>query len=136
MAFQNRTVNDSGVNLGGLPVALAPITGTGVTPAQAASLAAPVLAMLAQFPYELDERGMLAYRTGTIALTHPAWLTYGPDHPLAGQPIQADWNNGDTITRHGGAPMPFIDMDRMPADVLNKLLKMLQQMAVNIASAT
>jgi hypothetical protein len=133
---QNRTINDSGVQLENLPHDLAPITGTGVTPAQAAALAAPLTAFIASLPYELDERGILAYRTNTLALSHPAYLTYGPGHPLAGQPINAGWNDGDYITKHGGAPMPFIDMDRMPVDVLNKLLKTLQNMAVTVASAT
>lgn len=132
----NRTIQDSGVQLENLPHDLPAITGTGVTPAQAAALAAPITAFLASLPYELDERGILAYRTNTLALSHPAYLTYGPGHPLAGQPINAGWNDGDYITQHGGAPMPFIDLDRMPPDVLNKLLKIFQNLAVTVASAT
>ena len=132
----NRTINDSGVQLENLPHDLPPIVSTGVSLAQAAALAAPITAFLASLPYELDERGVLAYRTNTLALSHPAYLRYGPGHPLAGQPINAGWNDGDYITQHGGAPMPFIDMDRIPADMLNKLLKILQNMAVTIASAT
>ena len=125
----NRTINDSGVRLGGDLLGLPPVVGTGVTPAQAADMAGPLLAFMAMIPYQLDEFGTLAYKSNTRALTHAPELTYGPAHPLAGQPIVALYADGAYITRFGGAPMPFIDWDMFPPHTLEKLLAALQEVA-------
>ena len=133
---QNRTITDSGVQLSGNLFSFPPIVGTGVTPAQAAAMAAPLLAFLASLPYYLDEHGVIAYRTNTLALSHEPELTYGPGHPLAGQPIVAGYSDGDYITRFGGAPMPFIDMDTIPPYALQQWLNYLYGIRDAILNAT
>ena len=122
MTHENRTIHDTGVRLDGNLLDIATPSGTGVTPAQALALASPLTDFLNMIPYSLDEHGRIAYRTNTLAMTHTPVLTYAPGHPLAGQPILAGYNDGDYITRHGGAPMPFIDMDTIPPHALEKLL--------------
>lgn len=136
MSDRNRTINDSGVRLDGNLLALAAPTGTGVTPAQAADAAQPLLDFLAMIPYDLDEFGKIAYRTNTLTLDHAPELTYAPGHPLAGQPILADYSGGDYITRFGGAPMPFIDFDTIPPYALEKLLGALHEVRDAILNAT
>lgn len=134
--MQNRTISDSGVRLDGNLLDLPPIVGTGVTPAQAADMAGPLLALLAMIPYELDEQGRIAYKSNTRALTHPPELTYGPEHPLAGQPIEALYSDGAYITRWGGAPMPFIDWDMIPPIALENFLRALQEVVDAQVNAT
>lgn len=133
---KNRTISDSGVQLGGNLFAQIPVTGTGVTPAQATALAAPLLQFLNSLPATLDERGVLAYRTNTLALSHVPQLTYGPNHPNAGQLIFAGYSDGDYITRFGGAPMPFIDMDTIPPHALQMWLGFLHGVRDAILNAT
>ncbi len=133
---QNRTISDSGVQLGSTMFAQAPIAGTGVTPAQALAMAAPVMQFLASLPFYLDERGVLGYRTNTLALSHEPELVYGPGHPNAGQPILAGFSDGDYITRFGGAPMPFIDMDTIPPHALQMWLNYLYGIRDTILNAT
>lgn len=133
---RNRTAEDSGVIIDGPYFASTPITGLGVTPAQTAALAAPLLAFLQQIPYDLDEKGQLAHRKSTRALNHLAELVYAPDHPDAGQPVFAGLLDGDYITKYGGAPMPFIDMDRIHPDTLAIILSIMTTMATQIATAT
>jgi hypothetical protein len=135
MPYENRTIHDSGVRLDGNLLDIATPAGTGVTPAQAAALAAPLLDFLNMIPYSLDEHGRIAYRTNTLALTHQPILVYAPNHPLAGQPILAQYNDGDYITRHGGAPMPFIDFDTIPPYALEKLLGALYEIRNAILNA-
>ena len=134
--MQNRTISDSGVQLSGDLLNLPAVTGTGVTPAQAADVAGPLLAFLAMIPYELDQYGRVAYKSNTRALTHAPELTYGPEHPLAGQTIDALYSDGAYITRFGGAPMPFIDWDFIPPITMEKLLQALTEIAQAQASAT
>jgi len=136
MPFNNRTITDSGVRLDGNLLDLAAPSGTGVTPAQAAALAGPLLDFLTMIPYELDEQGRIAYRTNTLALNHTPVLTYAPGHPLAGQPIVAGFSDGDYITRFGGAPMPFIDFDTISPFALEKLLGALYEIRDAIVNAT
>lgn len=133
--YRNRTIDDHGVQLSGELFDFPDIVGTGVTPAQAAALAAPLTAFLASIPYYLDEQNKLAYRTNTVALAHAPELVYAPHHPLAGQPIVADLDGGDYMTKHGGAPMPFIDMDLIDPESLRKLLIVLQAMQANVLNA-
>lgn len=136
MADRNRTIHDSGIRLDGDLLDVVTPTGTGVTPAQAAAMAQPLLDYLAMIPYELDEAGEIAYRTPTMTLTHAPELTYAPGHPLAGQPILADFNGGDYITRHGGAPMPFIDMDMISPHALKIMLQHLYKLRDAMLNAT
>jgi hypothetical protein len=136
MEFRNRTLEDSGVRLDGLPIEFVSATGTGITPTQAAAAAAPVLQFLSMFPYVLDEQGHIDYRTNTLALNHTPQLRYGPTHPKAGQLIEAGWNDGAYITRTNGAPMPFIDMDMWPPHTLEKVLAILTALAAAVASTT
>ena len=134
--MQNRTISDSGVQLGGTMFQPVPVTGTGVTTTQAAALAAPIMQFLASLPFTLDERGVLAYRTNTLALSHEPALTYGPGHPLEGQLIFAGYSDGDYITRFGGAPMPFIDMDNIPPHTLQMWLNFLYGIRNAVLNAT
>ena len=136
MADRNRTIHDSGIRLDGNLLDIVTPTATGVTPPQAGALAQPLLDYLACIPYELDEQGEIAYRTPTMTLTHTPELTYAANHPLAGQPILADFNGGDYITRHGGAPMPFIDMDMIPPHALKVFLQHLYEIRDAILNAT
>lgn len=136
MNDRNRTILDSGVQLSGDFPVVAPITGTGVTPAQAIALAAPIINFLASIPYELDEFGMIAYRTNTLAMNHLPELTYAANHPLAGQLILADLSGGDYATRHGGAPMPFIDMDMLSGHSLQVFLRLMYAQRDAILNAT
>ena len=133
---QNRTISDSGVRLGGDLHNFPVITGSGVSPAQALALAAPLIQFLNSIPYTLDEHGSIAYRTNTLALSHQPELTYGPTHPKAGQPIFAGYSDGDYITRFGGAPMPFIDMDHIPPAALQMFLIYLAGIRDTILNAT
>lgn len=133
---RNRTIDDSGVRLDGNMWDLPPITGTGVSNVQAAALAQPLLYWLQQLPYQLDEHGKIDYRSNTIALSHAPALTYGPGHPLVGQPIEALYSDGAYVQRYGGAPMPFIDFDSIPPYTLEMLLVLLNGIVQNIASAT
>jgi hypothetical protein len=132
----NRTLSDSGVRMSGDILNLAPITGTGVSSPQAAALAAPLIAWMQSLPYALDEHGKIGYKLPTIALNHAPILEYGAGHPNEGQPIVAEWNDGAYATLHGGAPMPFSDLDMIPPYALEVLLKVLTEISVNIASAT
>lgn len=136
MSKQNRTINDSGVRLDGNLLDLAPPAGTGVTPAQAAALAQPILDFLAMIPFDLDEHGKLAYRTATNTMTHTPVLLYAAGHPLAGQPILADFSGGDYITRFGGAPMPFVDFDTIPPYALEKILGAVHEIRNAVLNAT
>lgn len=136
MPWENRTIGDSGVVLDGSLFNFAPIVGTGVTPAQAAALAQPVQDFLDLLPYTLDEHNQLAYREHTIALHHAPELVYASYHPLAGQPIVADWNGGDRAIRYQGAPMPFIDMDFIDAHSLRNMLIMLYSVRDALLNAT
>lgn len=136
MADQNRTLSDSGVQLAGnLPI-VAAIVGTGVTPAAAILLAAPITDFLACIPYELDEFGEIAYRGNTNSLSHAPELTYAVGHPLAGQPIDADLSGGDYALRFGGAPMPFLDMDTISPFALKQWLKLMYAQRDAILNAT
>jgi len=136
MAYdRNRTIDDHGVVLNSTLFPFTAIVGTGVTPAQAAALAAPIAEFLGALPYYLDEHDRIAYRTNSLALTHAPELVYAAGHPLAGQPIVADLNGGDYQTKHGGAPMPFIDMDTIDPHALKNLLVILRDMQVAILNA-
>lgn len=132
---RNRTIDDSGVRLNGDMWDIPPITGTGVTPAQAAALAGPLALWLQQLPYQLDEHGRIDYRSNTLALSHKAQLTYGPPHPLAGQTIEALYSDGSYIQRFGGAPMPFIDFDQFPPHTLEMMLRLLNTIVQTMAAA-
>lgn len=136
MPYVNRTITDSGVQLDGNLFSPGIITGTGVTPAQAIALAAPLVAWLESIPYTLDERGVLSYRSGSVALTHAPELLYAPGHPKAGQPIFADYLDGDIITRYSGAPMPFLDFDTIDPHALKNLLNVLRSVRDAILNAT
>ena len=135
-APRNRTIDDSGVRLDGDLWDIPPITGTGVTPEQAAELVAPLLMWLDQIPYRLDAHGKIDYQSNTLALSHAAQLTYGPGHPLEGQTIEALYSDGAYIIRFGGAPMPFIDFDTIPPYALEQLLRVMRGLAETIANAT
>ena len=136
MPQRNRTIDDSGVRLDGSLFDFAPITGTGVTTAQAIAVAGPLTEFLESLPYYLDERGTLAYRSGSLALHHTPELRYGPDHPQAGELIFASGENAAYVTKHGGAPMPFIDMDTIPPYALEKLLGALYEIRNAVLNAT
>lgn len=133
---RNRTIDDSGVRLDGDMWDFPPITGTGVTIAQAAALAAPLQMWLSQLPYQLDAQGKIDYRSNTLALSHEPILRYGPGHPLEGELIRALYSDGAYVQKFGGAPMPFIDFDSFPPYTLEMLLRLMNQMVENIASAT
>jgi hypothetical protein len=133
---RNRTIDDAGVRLDGKLWDIPPITGTGVSPTQAAAIAGPLALWIAQLPYQLDERGRLDYRSNTISLSHKAELTYGPGHPLAGQTIEALYSDGSYINRFGGAPMPYIDFDNMPPYTLELLLGLLTDIRNAMLNAT
>lgn len=136
---RNRTAYDSGVRLDGIMFAGVPITGTGVSPAQAAALAAPLAAFLQQIPYDLDSEGRLAYTASIGTLNHLAELKYAPDHPdpaKQGQPVMADLLGGDYITKYGGAPMPFIDLDRIEPQALESLLIILYGLLGQMTTAS
>lgn len=133
---RNRTAYDSGVKLDGPLFAGSPITGTGVTPVQAAALAAPLAQFLAQIPYDIDANGRLAAKKSSRALQHAAALTFAPGHPKAGQPVMAELLGGDYITKYGGAPMPYLDLDYIPPAALEPLLGILNGMLADIVAAT
>lgn len=133
---RNRTIDDSGVRLSGDLWDIPPITGTGVTPAQAAELAGPLTLWLQQLPYQLDEHGRIDYRSNTIALSHAAALVYGPGHPLEGQPAEAMYSDGAYVQRFGGAPMPFIDFDQWPPHTLEMMLRLLKTIQETLVNAT
>lgn len=136
MSDPNRTIYDTGVRLSGKLLDLPAPVGTGVTPVQAAEVAQPLIDFLNMIPYTLDENGVIDYRTSTNALTHMPVLTYAPGHPKAGQLIEADHFGGAYITRYGGAPMPFIDMDMIPPYALQKVLVALHEVLAAQLSAT
>ena len=136
MPQRNRTIDDSGVRLDGSLFDFAPITGTGVTTAQAIAVAGPLTEFLESLPYYLDERGTLAYRSGSLALHHTPELRYGPDHPQAGELIFASGENAAYVTKHGGAPMPFIDMDNIPPHTLQMWLNFLYGIRDAVLNAT
>lgn len=133
---RNRTIDDSGVRLDGDLWDIPPITGTGVTPEQAAELVAPLMMFLDQIPYRLDAHGKIDYQSNTLALSHAAQLTYGPPHPLAGQTIEALYSDGAYIQKFGGAPMPYIDFDTISPYALEQLLRVFLKIANTIAEAT
>ena len=118
MPARNRSIDDSGVRLDGSLFDFTPITGTGVTTAQA------------------DERGTLAYRSGSLALTHTPELRYGPGHPQAGELIFASGEHAAYVTKHGGAPMPFIDLDTVSPHALTQLLTILTEAQAAMLNAT
>lgn len=120
--MQNRTTTDSGVRLDGNLLDLAVPSGLGVNSTQAVGVAGPLIKFLNSLPYTLDEGGEIAYRTNTLALTHASELRFADGHPKAGEPIAAEFSGGDYITRFGGAPMPFIDMDTIPPYALKQML--------------
>ena len=138
---RNRTAFETGVIINGQVFSGTPITGTGVTNAQAMALAAPILALLQQIPYDLDAEGRLAYLPSKRALTHTPELVYGAGavdangNSLEGQPAEDAYLGGDFITKYFGAPMPFIDMDRIHPQTLEQLLIILNGIAQQIASA-
>ena len=134
--LRNRTIDDSGVRLDGDMWDIPPITGTGVTPEQAAELAAPLQLWLAQLPHKLDAHGKLEYASNTLALSHMPQLRYGPGHPLEGELIWARYSDGAYVQRFGGAPMPFIDFDSIHPHTLEMLLRLLTSITATIASAT
>jgi len=136
MPDRNRTIDDSGIRLGGNLLELAPITGTGVAPEDALAISGPLAAFLNSLPYYLDEQGHLAYKSNTTTLTHTPILRYGPTHPLAGELITALFNDGAYAVQYGGAPMPFIDLDMIGPVALRMLLKILTEIAEVQASAT
>lgn len=135
MPDRNRTIDDSGVRLGGDLLDIPPITGTGVSEEDALAIAAPLIAWLDSLPYYLDEQNQLAYKSATTTLNHLPTLVYGPNHPDSGDPIWAQFNDGAYATMHGGAPMPFIDMDMISPVALRQLLIILTQIASVQASA-
>lgn len=135
MAIRNRTIDNSGIIMNGSLLDLDPITTSGVTPTQAAAIAAPLAGWLDSLPYYLDEQGKLAYKSASNAINHTPVLTYGPGHPLEGQVAEALYNDGAYITMRGGAPMPFVDMDGIPAYALEKILTVLNEiLAVQVAA--
>lgn len=136
MPQRNRSIDDSGVRLDGSLFDFTPITGTGLTSAQAIALAGPLTEFLNSLPYYLDERGTLAYRSGPIALHHTPELRYGPDHPQAGELIFASGEHAAYVTKHGGAPMPFIDLDTVSPHALTQLLTILNEMQTAMLNAT
>ena len=136
MPARNRTVDDSGVRLDGSLFDFAAVTGTGVTTAQAIAVAAALTEFLESLPYYLDERGTLAYRSGSLALHHTPELRYGPDHPQAGELIFASGENAAYVTKHGGAPMPFIDLDTVSPHALAQLLTILTEAQAAMLNAT
>lgn len=136
MPQRNRTIDDSGVRLDGSLFDFTPITGTGLTSAQAIALAGPLTEFLNSLPYYLDERGTLAYRSGPIALHHTPELRYGPDHPQAGELIFASGEHAAYVTKHGGAPMPFIDLDTVSPHALTQLLTILNEVQAAMLNAT
>ena len=136
MSDQNRTLTDSGVRLNGNLLDVTPITGTGMSPAQAIAAAQPIVDFLACLPYTLDEFGEIAYRGNSTTLTHTPELTYAVGHPLAGQLINADFSGGDYAIKFGGGPMPFIDMDTIPPFALKKWLQALHDFRDAILNAT
>lgn len=136
MPERNRTIDDSGIRLDGNLLDFPQITGTSVTPEQAAALAGPLQALLDMIPYQLDERGTLDYRSNTIALNHTPVLRYGEGHPLEGELITALWSDGAYATRFGNAPMPFIDMDMIPPHTLTQFLRVLTDIRNVIVNAT
>lgn len=127
MTLRNRTIDNTGVRMDGSLLDLDPITGSGVTVEQAAAVAAPLAGFLASLPYYLDDQGKLAYKSATIAINHEPVLTYGPNHPLAGQVAAALYTDGAYATMRGGAPMPFFDMDMISPYALEQLLKVLNE---------
>ena len=135
MPQRNRTIDDSGVRLNGNLFDFTPVTGTGVTPTQAIAVTGPLTEFLDSLPYYLDEHGTLAYRVPSSALNHEPELRYGPDHPLAGQLIFAS-SDGAYVTKHGGAPMPFIDMDTMSPYAVQQLLVLLNAAQNAMLNAT
>lgn len=136
MPARNRSIDDSGVRLDGSLFDFTPITGTGVTPAQAIAVAGPLTEFLNSLPYYLDERGTLAYRSGSTALHHTPELRYGPDHPQAGELIFASGEHAAYVTKHGGAPMPFIDLDTVSPHALTQLLTILTEAQAAMLNAT
>ena len=136
MPQRNRTIDDSGVRLAGSLFDVAPITGTGVTTAQAIAVTGPLTEFLESLPYYLDERGTLAYRSGSLALHHPPELRYGPGHPQAGELIFASGENAAYVIKHGGAPMPFIDLDTVSPHALAQLLTILTEAQAAMLNAT
>jgi hypothetical protein len=131
----NRSLTDTGVMLSGQIFAAAPIVGTGVTPAQAVAMAAPILAFLATIPYTLDEHGRIAYRMADTHMNHLPELRFAAPHPRAGELIWASYE-GDYHTMHGGAAMPWVDLDYIPPHALEIMLKVMTTMATTVASAT
>jgi len=136
MPERNRTIGDSGIRLGGNLLEMPPIVGTGVSAPNAIAVAAPLVAFIASLPYYLDTEGQLAYKSNTTTLTHLPILRYGANHPLAGELIEALFNDGAYALQYGGAPMPFIDMDMIGPVALKSLLKVLTEIAEIQASAT
>ena len=136
MPARNRTVDDSGVRLDGSLFDFAPITGTGVSSAQAIAVAAPLTELLASLPYYLDERGTLAYRGPSIAMQHTPELRYAPGHPQEGELIFASGEYAAYVTKHGGAPMPFIDLDTVAPHALGQLLTILTEAQTAMLNAT
>jgi hypothetical protein len=137
---RNRTSLPGNTDLSGKLYDNDPITGTGVTPEQAAEIAMPLDVFLRSIPYEVDARGNLAYKTSVPALTHAPELTYADNHPdpsLAGQPAEAMYQARQSyMVRHGGAPMPFIDMDGIQPEMLAKLLTILTNIRDQQMNAT
>lgn len=135
----NRTSIPGGTSLDGKQFAFPPITGTGITPVQAAAAAAPILAVLSMIPYKLNDKGTIDHRHSSRALSHAPELRYSNDHPdpaLAGKPINSDLLGGAYIAQYGGAPMPHIDMDHIHPETLARFLLILEEAAAAIASAT
>ena len=79
--------------------------------------------------------GTLAYRGPSSAMNHEPVLRYGPNHPLAGELIFAS-SDGAYVTKHGGAPMPFIDMDTMSPYAVQQLLVILNAAQNAMLNAT
>ena len=123
---RNRTTTDSGVRLDGNFQDVIVPQGLGISPAQAVGAAAPLINFLNSLPYTLDETGeAIGYRTNTLALTHESELRFAPGHPNAGERVMAQFSGGDYVTRFGGAPMPFLDLDVIDPFALLQVLKIL-----------
>lgn len=136
MAKRNRTIDNTGVLMSGNLVDIDAVTGTGVTPVQAAAVAQPLKDWLDSLPYYLDDQGVLAYKSATTSLSHTPALRYAPPHPLAGQLIEALYTDGAYATMRGGAPMPFIDFDMIGPHALQQFLLVMNQILTTQASAT
>lgn len=137
---RNRTSIPGGTNIGGELFPVVPITGTGITPAQAAAAAAPIEALLSIIPYELDHTGRLDYRKAPRAMTHAPELTYANDPrvppALRGQTIDQGLYEAAYIAQYGGAPMPYLDLDSIHPTALEHIIGILNSIRTAVATAT